>query len=286
MTEPHPASTSSAPREEAGRLRGVRRSAVIAAIVSVSVAAIVGILALLGGTFGAAQIQIIFTTLLVTGFSVTVLCHLAVAGRPVRLVGFVGIGVSVVALVLGFLLIWAVWGTGTSEVFRLLGWFTASAILAVSLAHANLLLLLAGRRRPVVRIALGATLAAIAGVAVLGILPIITDSAIPGVHVDGYWRWFGVIAILDALGTIALPILALITRDRPVDRADAAPDGADTAAEHAPAASALSMTAVSTSPALEARIVALGTANRLDRDELLAAALDAFEAVRPDAEPT
>ena len=110
------------------------------------------------------------------------------------------------------------------------------------------------------RIALAVTLVAIAMVAVLLILPIATDGDIPGDAGEAYWRWFGVAAIIDALGTIVTPILALFLRDtRP----------ATTGPGH-------------TDPALERRITTLASEHGLDRDALLTAALDAFEASRRD----
>ena len=273
MTEPHHASTPAATaRDRVDTLRGARRAAVIGVIASMSLTAVVGIVALLSGDFGDTQIQIILTTLLITGFSVTALCHLAIAGRPVRVVGFVGLAVSAAALVLGLALIWLVWGDGSSAVFQLLRWFTVSGILALSLAQANLLLLLAGRRHPVLRVALGATLAAIGLLALLLALPIVTDGAIPGPdNADAYARSVGVVAILDALGTVVLPVVALFLRDRPLDATDDSSTRADAAATSAP---------IVVSPLLEQRIAAVGDATGLDRESLLGAALDALEAAR------
>jgi hypothetical protein len=265
MTEPQPAPApapaqpTTIPTDSGGALRGVRRVAVIAIIASMSITAVVGIIALLSGEFGDTQVRILLTTLLITGFSLTALCHLAIASRPVRVVGFVGIGVSLVALMLGVLLIWLSWGGSSPVTDEILRWFAISGVVALSLAQANLLLLLAGRRHPVVRIALGVTLAAIAGVALLAILPILTNGEIPGTNGDAYARTIGVVAIIDALGTVVLPVVALFLRDdRQVAAQPSSPVGAD----------------------LERRIAALGSATGLDRTALLSAALDEFEAAR------
>jgi Mn2+/Fe2+ NRAMP family transporter len=58
------------------------------------------------------------------------------------------------------------------------------------------------------------TLVAIAIVALMIILPIVTDGDIPGESGDTYWRWFGAVAIVDALGTIVLPVIGRVLRPR------------------------------------------------------------------------
>ncbi|GAA2442441.1 hypothetical protein [Agromyces soli] len=247
-------------------VRGARRAAVVALVASISITAVVGIVVLLTGDFGEVQGRVLTTTLLVAGFSTVALCHLAVAGRPVRVVGFVGLAVSAIALVIGLVLIWTpwdAWNDGSGELWR---WFGVTGVLALSLAHANLLLLLAGRRHPFVRAAMAVTLTAIALVALLVILPILSDGRIPGDGGwDAYWRWFGVIAIVDALGTIVLPVVGLLLRDRPAEASATGLPAATSAAPLAP-------------DALDQRIAALAAERGLDREALLAAALDALEA--------
>ena len=124
------------------------------------------------------------------------------------------------------LLIWLAWyDNGGGSPCDLWRWFAITSIIALSLAHANLLLLLAGRRRRVVRIALAVTLAAIAVVALLLVLPLLSEREIPGADGGAYSRTFGVIAIIDALGTVVLPVVALLVessrsraRTRPRER--------------------------------------------------------------------
>lgn len=193
-------------------VRGARRAAIIAVIASLAIAALLGIIALLSGEFGEVQGKVLLTTLTIAGFGTTALCHLAVVTRSVRIVGFAGIAASVGAAICAFVLIWVDWSSWWEQTewwWKSLGIFS---ILAVSLAQANLLLLLTGRPQRLIRIALAVTLGAIAVVAVMVGLPILTDGEIPGDNGDTYWRIFGVIAILDALGTIALPVLGLVLR--------------------------------------------------------------------------
>ncbi|MDO9589749.1 MAG: hypothetical protein Q7J04_01230, partial [Microcella sp.] len=58
-----------------------RKGAIYGIIVSFSLAAVVGIIALLSGDFGETQGKIILTTLLMGATSITALCHLAIADR-------------------------------------------------------------------------------------------------------------------------------------------------------------------------------------------------------------
>ncbi|MEJ8281675.1 hypothetical protein [Pseudonocardia spirodelae] len=229
-------------------VRGARRAMIVAVVASLVVASVSGIVALLGGGFGDTAARVVVTTLVVAAFGTTALCHLAVVTRAVRLLGIAGLAASVAAAVCVLWLIW--WGEMLSAAGGDLDGTVVKAALvltiaAVSLAHANLLLLLSGRRSAVIRAGLALTLAAIAVVAVMLALPVLTD----GVVGDGedYWRWLGVAGIVDALGTVALPVLGVVLRPRdpasggPVRlvldlppelaaRLDAAGDGRDRAA--------------------------------------------------------
>lgn len=191
-------------------VRGLRRAAIVVVIVSLLLAGALGILALLSGQFGETQGRILLTTLAVAAFGLTALCHLAIASHRFRIVGYVGIAASVAALVPALVLIWSWFDLSESmdEWFRALGVLT---ILAITLAQANLLLRFASATRAIVRVGLIVTLAAAAIVAIMLWLPILTDGSIPGGD-TGYWRFFGVIAILDVIGTIAVPIIGLVLR--------------------------------------------------------------------------
>ena len=77
----------------------VRRIVVWLTIGSFSIAALMGILALLcGGAFGEREGQVLLTTLVVGVTSVAMLCYLATAGTRVQAVGVVG---GIVVLVRG-----------------------------------------------------------------------------------------------------------------------------------------------------------------------------------------
>lgn len=206
--------TSATEQRRDARVGAARKGAIYGIIVSFSLAAIVGIIALLSGDFGEIQGKVILTTLLMGATSITALCHLAIADRAMRLVGFVGLAASSLALVTGLVMIWRSWNDSSFDDW--LKVFVVSSILAVSFAHANLLLLLAGRRRRVIRIGLMVTLVMIAAVAIMIILPVVSEGEIPGSQNEAwYWRLFGVFGILDVLGTVVVPVLAIFVKDAP-----------------------------------------------------------------------
>ena len=193
-------------------LKGVRRIAVVFIIVSLSITALVGIVTLLTASFGEVQAKVLLTTLLMAGFSITALCHLAVVGRALQIVGYLGIAASALAFFMGAYLIWSSWNNWSESWETILKTFAVLGVLAISFAHANLLLLLAGRRNPFIRTSLFITVGLIGLLAALIIVPIVTNGEIPGEN-ELYWRFLGVVAILDVLGTIVLPVVNRFARD-------------------------------------------------------------------------
>ena len=84
-----------------------------------------------------------------------------------------------------------------------------------------------------IRTGLMVTLVMIAAVAIMIILPVVSEGEIPGQqNEEWYFRLLGVAGILDVLGTVVVPVLAIFVKDAP---AIAVVDGADAAAG-APAA--------------------------------------------------
>lgn len=199
-------------------LKGVRRAAIWTIIVSLVMAAGIGIFTIVSGEFGETQGKVLLTTLAVAAFAILALCHLAIINRDVRIVGWVGIGTSVLAFVAAATLIWWNWGEfgygGASDVYATITKaFSLLTLAAVSFAHANLMLLLAATPLRWLRIALDLNLVLIGLVPLLVAPAILTDGAFPPQSLaDVYWRFFGVVLILDALGTVALPVTSLIVR--------------------------------------------------------------------------
>lgn len=180
----------------------VRKAIVRLTIGSFSLAALLGIVALLGGdAFGQTQGRILMTTLLVGVVSIAVLCYLATAGKPFQAVGVGGGLVVLVPLVTALLMIWGDVQRGPSE--TALRVFGVGAIVAATLAQASLLLALGEIARPLARRVLVGTLVLAALLAVLA-SALVTGYEPDG---DGFYRVLGVVAILDVLGTVVAAAL-------------------------------------------------------------------------------
>jgi hypothetical protein len=182
----------------------LRRLVSTVVIVSFSLAALMGIIALVGGgNFGETEGRVLLTTVIVGVESVAMLCYLALAGHRLAVVGAAGALVSLVAFALA---LWLTWGHSMVDGDALWTTFGVAVTVAASLAQASLLLALAGKHR--IGPGLVATLAAITVVAVMTSIPILDGSELS----DAYWRVFGVVAILDVLGTVVLTAIGAFGR--------------------------------------------------------------------------
>ncbi|GAA0610718.1 hypothetical protein GCM10009547_10950 [Sporichthya brevicatena] len=187
----------------------MRRVVVNTIIGSFSLAALLGIIALLGGgDFGKTEVRVLLTTLVVGVQSVAALCYLSLADSPrYRWVGVAGGAISLVCSVIALILIW-----GGEDSEPLLRAFFVTLTVAATLAQTSLLLALAGRER--IGPLLGATLAVAAGVAGLIVGPVLEIGSDPG---GGYARLLGVLGILDVLGTVVVIATAVFARARADD---------------------------------------------------------------------
>ncbi len=188
-------------------MKDLRKLVIYLVIGSFSIAALMGIVALLGGDFGDTQAKVLLTTVIVGVESIAVLCYLAVAGRPSAIVGILG---GLVSLVPFGLALWLTWSEGdgldNSNLWEIFG---VTVTIAASLAQACLLLALADRKKlGWMLIGTLVTIAIVAGMITLAIL----DGADLG---DDFWRIFGIVAILDVLGTVVLAAMKAFGRDRP-----------------------------------------------------------------------
>jgi len=224
------------------RPKNLRRLVVTLVIGSFSVAALLGIIALLGGgELGETEGRVLLTTVIVGVESIAVLCYLAVAGKRSALVGLAG---GLISLVPFSVALWLTWGGSDPQ--RLWDVFGVGVTIAATLAHACLLLALDRGR---LRLLLVGTLVAMAVVAAM-----ISNAIINGEDLgDLYWRWFGVVAILDVLGTVVFAALGIFS-------GRAKPDGEPGL-----------MT-----PALESRVVDAARSRGVSPTQLITDALDDF----------
>ena len=180
----------------------LRTLVVAAAIGSFSLAALMGVAALLGaGDFGETEWRILLTTLLLGCSSIVVLCYAATSGTPYRLVGAAGGVADVVAVAAALLMIWVRPDLGGGT--RLGETLGVAIVLALTLAQVCLLLGVSGRRpstRPLLwaTVALAAVLAGTVSALIVGM-----DGG------EGTVRFLGVVAILDVLGTVVTIALAV-----------------------------------------------------------------------------
>ena len=195
-------------------LKGARRTTVIVIIAAFAASAIIGIYALLTGDMNETVGKVLGTTAIVGLASVSILCHLAIVGRAIRVIGFVGIVSSVVAFATAMVMIWTNWGDNWEAQNQWGKALLLSALLAGFLAQANLLLLLSTRKQPIIRYTLRATFVAIAAVYICVLLLSLTDGHIADGWNDGFGRMVGVFAILDALGTVLSPVLGLVLKSK------------------------------------------------------------------------
>jgi hypothetical protein len=224
-------------------MKDLRRVVVTLVIGSFSIAALLGIIALLGGgELGETESNVLLTTVTVGVESIAVLCYLGVAGRRTWFIGVLGGLVSLVPFGLALFLTW--FGEDVQEpVWQTFG---VGITIAATLAQACLLLTLDHGRRTVLLIG---TFVAMTVVAAM-----ISNAIVNGEDLgDLYWRVFGVAAILDVLGTVVFAALGIFSgRAKP----DGEPD---------------LMT-----PALESRVLDAARSRGVSPTQLISDALDDF----------
>lgn len=180
-----------------------RRVAATLTIGSFSIAALMGIAALLGGgEFGESEGRVLLTTLIVGCASICVLCYLATAGTRWAPVGGLGGVVLLLPTVTALILVWSDWESHGDGLWKSYG---VGVVGAVTLAQICLLLALAAARRALA-VVLWST------VALASLLALLVTGLILGeIEGDSTWRLFGVVAILDVLGTLVTIALAKFT---------------------------------------------------------------------------
>ncbi|CUR60272.1 conserved membrane hypothetical protein [metagenome] len=185
----------------------LRRSIVAVTIGSFSIAALMGVVALLGGgSFGEGEGKVLLTTLIVGSASVAVLCYLATADTRFQAVGVLGGVVVLVPLTTALWMVWAEFDDVSEPLWKTFG---VGLVLAATLAQASLLLALAGRV-PSLRWLLVVTLGCAAVLAAIVSVLIVAEVG----DTDSMARVIGILAILDVLGTVVCIALGVFGRIR------------------------------------------------------------------------
>ena len=204
-------STETTAADLSQRTGSFRRVAATLTIGSFSVAALMGIIALLGGgDFGEGEGRVLLTTLIVGCASICALSYLATTGTRWARIGALGGVVLIVPVGTALLLVWSDWGGDSEGVLKTFG---IGVVLAVTCAQVCLLLALAGAGR------LGAVLWSTVAVAVL-VACLVSAMIVDGLGGNDPWRLLGILAILDVLGTVVTIALARFS-----DRGDARHEG-------------------------------------------------------------
>lgn len=171
-------------------------------VVSFSISALLGIVALLRGTIGSTEGNILATTTIVGAVSLAVLCCVTPSGVG-RLVGAVGVVVALIPLVTSLIL---VWGSDPDPVVAQIA--GTGALFTLLFAQTSLLLAMTRLDRRGARAVLLATAACSVGFVLLLMPWIWLDLFDPP---EGYGRLQGVVGILAALGTIYLIAHRVVT---------------------------------------------------------------------------
>jgi hypothetical protein len=185
----------------------LKRYFIVTIIASLVLGAILGILALLFGSFGWFEGRIMLSTLAIGVMSITSLANLRNLESDhasYRRFAWASITFSMIALLLALSLIWI--SVDNTPWKPTLVFF----ILAVSTSHASLLLSERAKSK-MIDVAVSTTLACIALVAGLLIYLVVLQSVEVG---ETFYRLLGVFAIIDVLGTIVTPILARLAKNQ------------------------------------------------------------------------
>ena len=175
-----------------GALAAPRRVVLAVAIGSFSLAALMGIIALLGGgAFGETEVQVLLTTVTAGCAAIALLCNLAVLDDPWRWVGTVGGFAASLPTAVALVLIWHDWNGASDALFRT---FFLGLAVALLFAQASLLLSAAGHRGGWI---LDGTLLVSSLLALIVIAQILA-----GDSNEIALRATGVLAILDVLGVV------------------------------------------------------------------------------------
>lgn len=185
------------------RVRPVMLRVVIA---SLSAAAAVAIVSIATSSFGDTSWRLIGTAAVFAAFALFSWFDAAVSSARSTWFALVGFAVSVYLFVAGMAKIWLTFPADYSDtVFDgFFGWLILAVIARIALVHVHLVLATEARlRSPLITGVTRVTLVLVALLALMLSLPVLFS---PVDLDDRYWRVVGVVAVLDALGTVLIPL--------------------------------------------------------------------------------
>lgn len=175
-------------------------------ILSFGIAAAMGIAALLMGEFGDLQARVLGTTFSIGVMSVAILCYLAPRNKIGTQLGIIGFITGLASLAIALVLIWFEtyeWGSSIEE--TLYKSFGCLATVSATIAQICLLISMVKNDKPLVTWLFRLTVLAASGLAVMIIILILSEPS----EVEWFIRTLGVVAIIDAFGTVTLIAIRL-----------------------------------------------------------------------------
>ncbi|WP_181274986.1 hypothetical protein [Brevibacterium oceani] len=197
--------------------RVLRRTIAIVIVVAFGLAAVGGIIVMLGDVESEATFQVIGTTAVTGVCSVAAFCGATLIGRRAQWFGSVTVLLAVLTLALSLLFLWGdpygwtapVPGSGGTIVGDVADQLLVSCILVTAVASVSALILLLVQRSWVMQVGLPITL----GLLVLGTaLVLITIWVEAAWEYDWLTRLNGIVWILAALGVVVVPLSSLLLK--------------------------------------------------------------------------
>jgi hypothetical protein len=185
------------------RVRPVMLRVVIASLI---VAAGVAIVSIATSTFGDTSWRLIATATVFAAFALFAWYDAAISSARSSWLALVGFAVSVYLFIAGMAKIWIIQPPDYADTILdgFFGWLILAAIARVALAHVHVVLSTEARLRS--HVITGVTRVTLALVTILAVMLSVPVLFSP-LELDGaYWRVLGVVAVLDALGTVLIPL--------------------------------------------------------------------------------
>jgi hypothetical protein len=185
------------------RVRPVMLRVVIASLI---VAAGVAIVSIATSTFGDTSWRLIATATVFAAFALFAWYDAAISSARSSWFALVGFAVSVYLFIAGMAKIWIIQPPDYADTILdgFFGWLILAAIARVALAHVHVVLSTEARLRS--HVITGVTRVTLALVTILAVMLSVPVLFSP-LELDGaYWRVLGVVAVLDALGTVLIPL--------------------------------------------------------------------------------